>query len=205
MTNTTSTLERGTRKRQKRQTWIGVIVFALLIGSAQHALTRPAHAQTALQERDKGEKPSQAEIDVALTDLLLCEWMTAKGSSLGADRLIEVLEHLAENNPGKGSGELVGEFQVLGHVFQRLLTAIGQGGGGALGWSTTSTTDAIVRTLQERGYTFEPITRPMVGFAGKMTRGSTEYAMWVGDGYHPFGPQRSTEGVTMMCGARRKE
>lgn len=202
MTNTNSVLQRGAGKRK---TWIGVIVFALLIGSAQHALTRPAHAQTAVQERDKGEKPSQAEIDVALTDLLLCEWMTDKGSSLGSDRLIEVLEHLEENNPAKGSGELVGEFQVLGHVFQRLLTAGGQGGGGALGWSTTSTTDAIVRTLQERGYTFEPMTRPMVGFAGKMTRGQVDYFMWVGNGYHPFGPRRSTEGVTMMCGARKKE
>lgn len=73
------------RHSGRHRALIGAILLALLIGSAQHALTRPAHAQTALQERDKGEKPSQAEIDVALTDLLLCEWMTAKGSSLGAD------------------------------------------------------------------------------------------------------------------------
>ena len=36
------------------------------------------------------------------------------------------------------------------HNFQRIVTAGGQGGGGALGWSATSSTDAIVRTLKER-------------------------------------------------------
>lgn len=195
-------LQRGTSKLDR---WIGVIVFALLTGCTQQVLTRPSHAQTALPTSEKGETPSQAEIERALTDLLQCEWMTKKGSSLGPHRFFQVLAHLEENNPAKGSGELVGEFRVLGHNFQRIVTAGGQGGGGALGWSATSSTDAIVRTLKERGYTFEHMTKPMVGFSGKLTRGPVEYNVWIGDGYHPFGPQKSTEGVTMMCGARETD
>lgn len=193
------------RHSGRHRALIGAILLALFTGIGQHALTRPAHAQTAFQESEKGETPSQAEIERALTDLLQCEWMTKKGSSLGPNRFFQVLGHLEEKNPAKGSGELVGEFRVLGHVFHRLLTAGGQGGGGALGWSATSSTDAIVRTLKERGYTFEPMTKPMVGFSGKLTRGPVEYNVWIGDGYHPFGPQKSTEGVTMMCGARETD
>ena len=193
------------RHSGRHRALIGAILLALFTGFGQHALTRPAHAQTAFHEREKGEKPSQGEVDRALTDLLLCEWMTKKGSSLGPNRFFQVLGHLEEKNPAKGSGELVGEFRVLGHNFQRIVTAGGQGGGGALGWSATSSTDAIVRTLKERGYTFEPMTKPMVGFSGKLTRGPVEYNVWIGDGYHPFGPQKSTEGVTMMCGARETD
>lgn len=182
-----------------------VLIGTLLAGYAQHALTGPAHAQTAFTSGQKEEKPTEAEIDRALTDLLLCEWMTETGSSLGAERFSQVLNYLKKDTPARGRSELEGTFQVIGHVFQRIVTAGGPVSGGAVGWSATSSADSVVRTLQERGYTFEPMTDPMVGFSGKMIRGSVQYDVWVGHGHYTFGRQRATEGVTLTCGARLTE
>lgn len=189
------------------QKWTRAASFALLVVSAMHAQAEVAQDRAALEERQWGEKPSQAEVERALTDLLLCEWMTDKGSSLGAERFFEVIYHLADNSPGGVNGDLVGEFHAFGEVFQRLLIATGlrKEDGGAVGWSGTSSADVIVRKLKQRGYVFEPISGTPGGFSGERSSRLVHYTVTVVDGGLPDGPGGGADGVMMMCEARATE
>jgi hypothetical protein len=183
-----------------------VSALVLFLASAASALM----AQPANQpKKAPAFKPSAAQIERAITSMLLCDWMdTDAANSTVRQENQAVMDYIEQQRSANApnDGRLEGRFTALGVTFDEIDLFAGQGGAFAMGWTTTGSMETIAAALKQRGLMLKPKTMPVgrvrtvQALQSISITPNRQITVVVAPGRGSFAPNVwEPEGVTLSC------